>query len=103
MMRTLGAMTLAAALAGCATVGQTMSEKSPSLELMSSKSPTAFRDCMVGSAISAAYMVTERDGGFMFVATQAPGQIILATPEGAGSKITVWGLLGTRRGARACS
>lgn len=102
MKRSIGLALSFALLTGCATVSETMDEKPPSLQVESLKSPTAFRDCIVGSGIVAAYSVTERDGGFMFVDMKAPGQIILAKPHGEGSEIIVWGLLGTRRAARAC-
>lgn len=91
------------ALSGCASVGETMAGKEPSLVANTLKTPSAFRDCIVNSAAFAEFSVTDRGRGHLFVHNKAPGQIIEVQPGTEGSsQVTVWGLLGTRKTARAC-
>ena len=89
-------------LVGCATVGETMATKEPSLTEVTSKSPAQYRDCIVQSASLAVWSITEIEGGFMFASTKVSGNVITAKAAPEGSHVTVWGLLGTRQAARRC-
>lgn len=89
-------------VAACASVGETMAEKPPSAVYQTAKSPIEYRDCIIDRASAQAYQITDRDGGYLFALTAGAGQVFSAVPNGTGSTITVWGLLGTRRDARAC-
>ena len=90
-------------LAGCATVGETMTSKEPSGVYQTMKSPREYRDCFVDSSGAQAYSITDRDGGYLFALSAGAGQAFSAMPRAeGGSTVTVWGLLGTRRDARMC-
>lgn|GEM_PF-4868030 len=93
---------LALLLAGCASVGETIATKDPSMVARSEKSPTEYRDCIVRSEPLAVWSITETEGGFMFASTKVSGNVFTVKPAESGSEVTVWGLLGTRRTARAC-
>ena len=101
-MTKMVALSLALLLGGCATVGETMANKEPSLAATTSKSPTQYRDCMIQSTALAVWSISEIDGGFMFVSTKVSGNVITARDYGQGTEIKVWGLLGTRNAARSC-
>lgn len=101
-MTKMGALGLVLLLGGCATVGETMATKEPSLTASTTKTPVQFRDCMVQSASFAVWSITEIDGGFMFASTKVSGNVITARDYGQGTEIKVWGLLGTRNAARSC-
>lgn len=93
---------VAVALAGCASVGETMANKAPSGVYATAKTPRAYRDCIVQAEPFSTYTVTEYEGGFMFVSTKVSGNVFTVKPIAQGSEVTVWGLLGTRRTARGC-
>lgn len=101
-MTKMAALGVALLLSGCATVGETMANKEPSLAATTSKSPTQYRDCIIQSTALAVWSISEIDGGFMFVSTKVSGNLITARNYGSGTEIKVWGLLGTRQAARAC-
>ena len=96
------AIALAMVLTGCASVGETMATKEPSMVEATAKTPTAFRDCIIGASAFAEYQITEKDGGFMFVSPKVAGNVFTALPKNGMTEVTVWGLLGTRRTARQC-
>lgn len=89
-------------LGGCATVGETMATKPPSLTASTTKTPVQFRDCMVQSASFAVWSITDIEGGYMLASTKVSGNVITVKAGAGGSDVTVWGLLGTRNAARVC-
>lgn len=101
-MSKMGALGLVLLLGGCATVGETMATKEPSLTSSTTKTPVQYRDCIVQSASLAVWSITEIEGGFMFASTKVAGNVITVKGSGQGSEVTVWGLLGTRNAARQC-
>lgn len=101
-MTKMAALGLALLLSGCATVGETMATKEPSLTAATAKTPVQYRDCIVQSSSLAVWSITEIEGGFMFASTKVSGNVITVKAAGQGSEVTVWGLLGTRNAARQC-
>ncbi len=90
------------ALGGCASLGETMATKEPSLVFATSKTPKQFRDCYIASTPMRGLTASEYEDGYIFVSENVPGNAFTVKPVGQGSEVKVWGLLGTRNSARAC-
>lgn len=101
-MTKISVLGLALLLGGCATVGETIATKPPSLTASTTKTPVQFRDCMVQSASFAVWSITDIEGGYMLASTKVSGNVITVKAGAGGSEVTVWGLLGTRNAARQC-
>ena len=101
-MTKISVLGLVLLLGGCATVGETMATKPPSLTASTTKTPVQFRDCMVQSASFAVWSITDIEGGYMLASTKVSGNVITVKAGAGGSEVTVWGLLGTRNAARQC-
>ena len=79
-----------------------MATKEPSAIYLSDKTPREFRDCYITATPMRGLTASEYGEGYIFVSENVPGNAFTAMPKGEGSEIKVWGLAGTRAGARLC-
>lgn len=90
------------AVAGCASVGDTMNDKQPSAVFPSAKTPDEFRACLIGNQAGLPLSVVEWETGYLATNPSLPDQIIRVQAAPSGSEVTVWGMAGTRKTAENC-
>ena len=89
------------AMAGCASVGDTMS-KEPSAVYATAKTPGEFRECIALAAVIGSIPVVDFRGGYLFTSSHGFGESFTAMPSGEGSEVKVWGRASMRATARQC-
>lgn len=101
-MKIIIGMSAAMMLAGCASIAETMETKEPSAIYFTTKTPREYRDCYVTATPMRGLTASEYGDGYIFVSDDVPGNAFTVMPKGEGSEVKVWGLAGTRAGARLC-